>query len=111
MIRSSEKPPGRLLLDGKPYQPKGPKDAERHGIAFIHQELNLFRNLNIAENLFIAGFPKLVAGLPFIDHRAADAIERHALADTSVELGGILLGKECVDEATAAPFVWVTQSR
>jgi proteasome lid subunit RPN8/RPN11 len=46
----------------------------------------------------------------FIDHRAADAIERHALSDTSVELGGILLGKECVDEATAAPFVWVTQS-
>ncbi|MFO0888876.1 MAG: Mov34/MPN/PAD-1 family protein [Isosphaeraceae bacterium] len=46
----------------------------------------------------------------FLDHRAADAIERHALADTSVELGGILLGKECVDEATGVPFVWITQS-
>jgi proteasome lid subunit RPN8/RPN11 len=46
----------------------------------------------------------------FLDHGAADAIERHALSDTSVELGGILLGKECVDETTGAPFVWVTQS-
>ncbi|MGE3820867.1 MAG: Mov34/MPN/PAD-1 family protein, partial [Isosphaeraceae bacterium] len=46
----------------------------------------------------------------FLDHRAADAIERHALRDTSVELGGILLGKECVDDLTEQPFVWVTHS-
>ena len=31
---------------------------------------------------------------------SADSIERHALRDTSVELGGILLGKECIDEET-----------
>ncbi len=46
----------------------------------------------------------------FLDRRTADAIERHALSDTSVELGGILLGKECLDSATGLPFVWVTQS-
>ena len=46
----------------------------------------------------------------FLDRRAADAIERHALSDTSVELGGILLGKECLDQATGQPFVWITQS-
>jgi proteasome lid subunit RPN8/RPN11 len=46
----------------------------------------------------------------FLDLRAADAIERHALSDTSVELGGILLGHECLDEETGAPFVLVTQS-
>jgi proteasome lid subunit RPN8/RPN11 len=51
------------------------------------------------------------ADLPiFLDRRAADAIERHALSDTSVELGGILLGKECVDAATGQAFVWVNQS-
>jgi proteasome lid subunit RPN8/RPN11 len=50
------------------------------------------------------------ADLPiFLDLRAADAIERHALSDTSVELGGILLGKECLDEGTGQPFVWITQ--
>src|SRR5262249_42063030 len=46
----------------------------------------------------------------FRDCRTADAIERHALSDTSVELGGILLGKECIDTATGLPFVWITQS-
>ena len=51
------------------------------------------------------------ADLPiFIDRRAADAIERHALSDISVELGGILLGKECLDQQTGLPFVWITQS-
>ncbi len=51
------------------------------------------------------------AELPiFLDRRAADAIERHALSDTSVELGGILLGKECLDPATGQTFVWVNQS-
>src|SRR4051812_27996089 len=46
----------------------------------------------------------------FVDHQTADAMERHALSDTSVELGGILLGKECVDEASGTPFVWVSRS-
>ncbi len=60
---------GTMTIDGRPYTPRGPRDAEARGIAFIHQELNLFKNLTIEENLFIAGFPKLVAGLPFIDRR------------------------------------------
>jgi proteasome lid subunit RPN8/RPN11 len=46
----------------------------------------------------------------FLDRRTADAIERHALRDTSVELGGIMLGHECVDDQTGEPFVWVTES-
>jgi proteasome lid subunit RPN8/RPN11 len=46
----------------------------------------------------------------FLDRATADEIERHALRDTSVELGGILLGKECVDDQTGAAFVWVTRS-
>ena len=52
-----------------------------------------------------------LADLPiFLDRRAADAIERHALSDTSVELGGILLGKECLDQQTGQPFVWISHS-
>ncbi len=46
----------------------------------------------------------------FLDRKAADLIERHALSDTSVELGGILLGKECLDQATGEPFVWISHS-
>ncbi|MEW4570513.1 Mov34/MPN/PAD-1 family protein [Tautonia sp. JC769] len=46
----------------------------------------------------------------FVDWATVDAIERHALSDTRVELGGILLGKECVDEETGRPFVWISQA-
>lgn len=46
----------------------------------------------------------------FLDHATAEAVERHALRDTGVELGGILLGKECLDDQTGAPFVVVSRS-
>ncbi len=46
----------------------------------------------------------------YLERKPADAIERHALRDVSVELGGILLGRECVDEASGEPFVIVTES-
>ncbi len=46
----------------------------------------------------------------FLERKPADAIERHALEDTSVELGGILLGKECTDEETGEPFVLITEA-
>lgn len=46
----------------------------------------------------------------FLDRAAADQIERHALSDTSVELGGILLGHECVDDETGAPFVRIVRA-
>lgn len=44
---------GEMKLYGEPYDPKNPDDAIKAGIAFIHQELNLFTNLSIAENIFI----------------------------------------------------------
>ena len=46
---------GTMWLSGQSYQPRGPRDAAAAGIAFIHQELNLFKNLSIEENLFIGG--------------------------------------------------------
>jgi len=48
---------GRLLWCGKSFNSPDPASAERAGIAFVHQELNLFPNLTIAENLFLTRFP------------------------------------------------------
>src|SRR4051794_11331561 len=77
---------GRMVLDGQAYAPKGPRDAEAAGIAFIHQELNLFKNLSIEENLFIGGFPKLVSGLPFIDRRKVRERARALLKGIDLDL-------------------------
>jgi ABC-type sugar transport system ATPase subunit len=59
---------GRMTLAGSAYAPARPADATAAGIAFVHQELNLFPNLTIAENLFLTRFPRR-GPLPLI-HRA-----------------------------------------
>ncbi|GLY19365.1 sugar ABC transporter ATP-binding protein [Kineosporia sp. NBRC 101677] len=43
---------GTIRLDGEPVEIDGPRTAMAHGIGIIHQELSLFPNLSIAENLF-----------------------------------------------------------
>lgn len=53
---------GEMLLDGKKYQPLTPRDAKVARIAFIHQELNLFSNLSVAENLYLDDLPKTKLG-------------------------------------------------
>ena len=53
-----ERNDGDLMLDGKPYDPKNPNDAKNAGIGFVHQELSLFTNMTVLENLFIEQFPQ-----------------------------------------------------
>ncbi|MBK8033994.1 MAG: sugar ABC transporter ATP-binding protein [Chloroflexi bacterium] len=45
---------GTLLLDGKPITVRSPREASRHGIGIIYQELNLYPNLSVSENIFMA---------------------------------------------------------
>jgi ribose transport system ATP-binding protein len=56
---------GTLQLAGAPYAPRDAREAARAGVAQIHQELNLFTNLTVAENLFLTDFP-VTPGLPLI---------------------------------------------
>ncbi|WP_440252961.1 sugar ABC transporter ATP-binding protein [Dialister succinatiphilus] len=49
---------GTIMVDGKKVTFKNNKDAEEHGIAFIHQELNIWPNLSVLENLFLMNQPK-----------------------------------------------------
>ncbi|WP_245630153.1 ATP-binding cassette domain-containing protein [Alicyclobacillus acidiphilus] len=44
---------GQILIDGEPVQIKNVDDARKYGIGMIHQELNLFPNLSIADNFLI----------------------------------------------------------
>ncbi|KAG9573865.1 hypothetical protein KCV01_g18462, partial [Aureobasidium melanogenum] len=44
---------GSIEVDGQPVSITSPADAEKHGIAIIHQELNLIPSLSVADNLFL----------------------------------------------------------
>lgn len=52
---------GSMTWRGDPYAPKNPADAKANGIAFIHQELNLFTNLSVAETSSSMIFPTVLA--------------------------------------------------
>ena len=48
---------GTLSLDGEPLRFASPREAQAHGIAMIHQELNLVPHLSVAENIYLGREP------------------------------------------------------
>ncbi|HVT52855.1 MAG TPA: sugar ABC transporter ATP-binding protein [Dongiaceae bacterium] len=61
---------GTIRIDGKDHPDFTVNDAIRSGIAFVHQELNLFDNLDVAANVFIGREPLYGGPLRLIDHKA-----------------------------------------
>lgn len=49
---------GSMWISGRPYHPSSPAAARECGVALVHQELNLFGNLTVAENLFLDRLPR-----------------------------------------------------
>jgi erythritol transport system ATP-binding protein len=58
---------GRLVLDGHAIAFRSTREAAKAGVGIIYQELNLFPNLNIAENIF-AG--RAITKFDVVDHGA-----------------------------------------
>lgn len=54
---------GEIWLDGAPVKIPGVNDSMRLGIAFIHQELNVLDNLDVAANVFLGREPRNALGL------------------------------------------------
>jgi ABC-type sugar transport system ATPase subunit len=48
---------GEILLEGQARRFANPREARRAGIAFIHQELNLCPNLDVAHNIYLGREP------------------------------------------------------
>ncbi len=49
---------GAFYINGEKAVIRGPSDATARGISFIHQELSLFPDLDIASNIFIQNLPQ-----------------------------------------------------
>jgi len=74
---------GTMTLHDRPYQPRGPRDAQRAGIGFIHQELNLIPELSVAENLMLGRLPHRAG---FLDRGRLQSEAREALRFVGEEL-------------------------
>jgi ABC-type sugar transport system ATPase subunit len=48
---------GEILLDGKNVSFSGPQDAMKHGIYMVFQELNLFKDMSVTENILMGKMP------------------------------------------------------
>jgi ribose transport system ATP-binding protein/inositol transport system ATP-binding protein len=57
---------GEIWIKGVEANINTVADAQREGIAFIHQELSLFNQLSVQENLFIDNLKAVRSGIPFI---------------------------------------------
>ena len=53
---------GEILLDGQPVKIQNVNNAIDLGIAFIHQELNVLGNLDVAANVFLGREPRSALG-------------------------------------------------
>jgi len=54
---------GEIMVDGVPVRINHVTDSMRLGVAFIHQELNVLDNLDVAANVFLGREPKNALGL------------------------------------------------
>ncbi|NAS10621.1 sugar ABC transporter ATP-binding protein [Poritiphilus flavus] len=90
---------GTMELNAEPFIPNSPNDALKAGIAFVHQELNLFTNLTVMENLFISDFPKKsMLGLSFLDRKKAIRKTDELLSEMGLSISPLAK----VDQLTAA---------
>jgi ribose transport system ATP-binding protein len=60
---------GEILIDSATVVIPNVSDARRHGIAFIHQELNVLENLDVAANVYLGREPVRGGFLRLIDNR------------------------------------------
>ena len=78
---------GRIRLDGQERRALSVREAIAGGIAFVHQELNLFDNLDAAANVFIGREPRYGGPLRLIDRQAMRQKVRELLARVGADFG------------------------
>ncbi len=78
---------GTIRVDGVERPSLSVTDAIAAGIAFVHQELNLFDNLDVAANVFIGREPLYGGPLKLIDSKALRARVQPLLDRLGVDFG------------------------
>ncbi|MBJ2120811.1 sugar ABC transporter ATP-binding protein [Arthrobacter sp. MSA 4-2] len=96
---------GRILIDGEEVHLPDTKASEKHGIATIHQELNLVGSMSIAENIALGRMPRRFG---LVDKRKMKDDARAALAligldlDVDQHVGGLGIARQQLVEIAKA---------
>lgn len=88
---------GTIELDGEPVSFSSTTDAVDHGVAIVHQELNLCPNLSVVDNIFLG---REIVGATGVDRTAQRKQAEAALArfeesiDPDALVGDLRLGQQ-----------------
>lgn len=100
---------GTVLVNGTEVCYKNPQEAERAGIVFIHQELNVLFDLTVEENLFMGKEIKNKFGLcnqKAMRKKAAEALERLGVKiDPAEVMSNLSVGQQQMIEICKALMV------
>jgi ribose transport system ATP-binding protein len=77
---------GEVLIDGAPAAVRGVSDATKYGVAFIHQELNVLDNLDVAANVYLGREPVRGGPLRLIDRGKMEAETKTHLARLGLDI-------------------------
>jgi simple sugar transport system ATP-binding protein len=76
---------GRMLLHGRPYEPKSVDDARAKGIDTVYQDLALIDELSVYHNLFLRR-ERVHRPLPFLANREMKREARKALDEIGINI-------------------------
>jgi ribose transport system ATP-binding protein len=77
---------GEVRVDGTPVRIRSARDASRLGVAFIHQELNVLDNLDVAANVYLGREPTTGGPLRLIDRARMEAGAKGHLAQVGLDV-------------------------
>jgi len=96
---------GDILVDGRPAEFRSTRDAEHAGIAIIHQELALFPDMTVGENLFLGSFPRRLGRIDWdrvYAESAATLAECGIRLDPAARVGDLGIGQQQLVEIARA---------
>lgn len=98
---------GEVRVRGHAQRLRGTADAQRAGIAMVHQELMLVPELSVAENLLLGREPKRFGLIdsPALEAKARELLERYGFAheiDPNVAVGSLGIGVQQLVEIVRA---------
>ncbi len=88
---------GEIVIQGEPVRFGSPRDAQLHGIATIYQELLLYPELTVAENIFMGHAPRTRLGAvdwPAMRRKAVEILASLNIHDMDVnrKVGALTVG-------------------
>jgi ribose transport system ATP-binding protein len=96
---------GEIHIDGQPVEITSPAAAQRLGIGFVHQEIELCPDVTVAENIFMATTNARRTGLmnyPALERRAGELLHQLGDVDPRALVRGLSISHQQLVEIAKA---------